>query len=190
MPTVIGHSFTAISINTTVLNRKNNIKIILLSIICSILPDIDIIGFRYGIRYSSFWGHRGFSHSICFALLLSILISVLFFPRVQIKSKYFLQLFLNFFLVTLSHGILDALTSGGFGTALFSPFSKKRYFLPWRPIKVSPIGLKDFFKHSGIEIIKKEIIFIVVPAIIYIALFLIIRKIIDNRKKLCKKEGE
>lgn len=33
------------------------------------------------------------------------------------------------------------LTDGGLGVAFFSPFDNKRYFLPWRPIRVSPISV-------------------------------------------------
>src|SRR5688572_10480141 len=52
--------------------------------------------------------------------------------------------FILFFACTASHGLLDAMTDGGRGIAFFSPFSNHRYFLPWRPIRVSPIGGIDF----------------------------------------------
>ena len=35
------------------------------------IPDIDVIGFRFGIHYGDFWGHRGFTHSLVFAALLA-----------------------------------------------------------------------------------------------------------------------
>ena len=35
------------------------------------------------------------------------------------------------------------MTNGGRGVAFLSPFSNHRYFLPWRPIRVSPIGALD-----------------------------------------------
>jgi len=38
---------------------------------CSVMPDLDVIGFRFGIRYGDFWGHRGFTHSLLFAALLA-----------------------------------------------------------------------------------------------------------------------
>jgi inner membrane protein len=46
--------------------------------------------------------------------------------------------------VKASHGILDAMTDGGLGVAFFSPFDDTRCFFPFRPIKVSPIGLSFF----------------------------------------------
>jgi len=39
--------------------------------LCSVIPDIDVIGFRFGIRYGDFWGHRGFTHSLVFAAVLA-----------------------------------------------------------------------------------------------------------------------
>jgi len=43
-------------------------------------------------------------------------------------------------LVLASHGVLDAMTTGGLGAALLWPFTDARYFAPWRPIPVAPIG--------------------------------------------------
>jgi len=37
------------------------------------------------------------------------------------------------------------MTKGGLGVAFFSPFDNSRYFLPWRPIRVSPIAIHRFF---------------------------------------------
>ena len=45
-------------------------------------------------------------------------------------------------LVVASHGLLDALTDGGLGAALLWPFSDERFFAPWRPLPVAPIGAR------------------------------------------------
>jgi inner membrane protein len=39
--------------------------------------------------------------------------------------------------------LLDMLTNGGLGIAVFSPFSRERFFFPVQPIPVSPIGLSS-----------------------------------------------
>jgi inner membrane protein len=44
-------------------------------------------------------------------------------------------------IVVATHGVLDAMTDGGKGVALLWPFSVQRFFLPWRPIPVAPIGV-------------------------------------------------
>ena len=50
-------------------------------------------------------------------------------------------------LVVLSHPLLDALTTGGLGVALWWPWSDVRIFAPLRLIPVSPIGVG--FKPAG-----------------------------------------
>jgi hypothetical protein len=61
-----------------------------------------------------------------------------------------------------SHTLLDAMTSGGLGVAFFSPFSNERYFFPWRPIRVSPIGV-DFFGEAGVAVLRSELIWVWIP---------------------------
>jgi inner membrane protein len=73
-----------------------------LIIVCSILPDIDSIGFLMGVPYESLWGHRGITHSLIFAAILALCLSTPF-------SSVFrrpLVLAVLLFVVTASHGIL------------------------------------------------------------------------------------
>jgi inner membrane protein len=72
-------------------------------------------------------------------------------------------LLLGYLLIAaLSHPLLDMLTDGGLGIALFYPFSTGRYFFPWRPISVSPIG-GAFFSRAGLEVILSELKWIWLP---------------------------
>ena len=48
---------------------------------CSALPDLDVIGFRFGIHYGDFWGHRGFTHSLVFAALLASVVALVMTRR-------------------------------------------------------------------------------------------------------------
>ncbi|NIM77978.1 MAG: hypothetical protein GTO20_04240 [Candidatus Aminicenantes bacterium] len=59
---------------------------------------------------------------------------------------------LYFFLLTASHGVLDAFTNGGLGIALLSPFDTTRHFSPWQPIEVAPIGIWAFFSDWGVKV--------------------------------------
>jgi len=130
------------------------------------LPDIDVVGFMLGVPYSSIWGHRGITHSILFALLIGFVVGLTAFAREQ-RTRFTFVVY--FFLVTLSHPLLDALTNGGRGVALFAPFSNIRYFSPWRPIEVSPLGI-GFFSERGLAVIVSEIIWVWLPALlIYLA---------------------
>jgi len=84
-------------------------------------------------------------------------------------------LFLWFTAVTLSHGLLDAMTNGGRGIAFFSPFSNHRYFFPWRPIQVSPIGV-GFFSPRGLRVLASESLWIWAPSAIMAAAAAIFRR--------------
>jgi inner membrane protein len=76
---------------------------------------------------------------------------------------------------------LDAMTDGGLGIALLSPFDNHRYFFPWTPIVVSPIGLRGFFSHWGLMVMISEITYVWAPLLI--CLFVIRMSI----HKFCKQ---
>jgi inner membrane protein len=138
-------------------------------VLCSVLPDIDVVGFHFGIHYGDFWGHRGFTHSLLFALLLATFVAIFGFGRASPRAGI-LWIWSYLFLATASHGFFDAMTNGGLGVAFFSPFNNDRYFLPWRPILVSPIGLGRFFTERGLDVLKSELLWIWLPSALLAAL--------------------
>ena len=110
----------------------------------AMLPDLDVIGFALGVRYGDPWGHRGAPHSLVMAAALGVAVTAIARRRGLPQGRNAL------FTVTVlaSHGLLDTMTDGGLGCALLWPFSNARYFAPWRPIPVAPIGL-DFLSLYG-----------------------------------------
>lgn len=161
-----------------------------LSALCGILPDIDSIGHMLGVEYASLWGHRGLIHSLLFALVAGFLITLAAFNDPPRLSKRWWALAFYFFIVITSHSVLDAMTTGGLGVALFSPFDTTRYFFPWRPIRVSPIGIASFFSEWGVRVIVSELIWVWAPAVLVVIGVVAIRSrkrgaitIIDNNKR-------
>ncbi len=173
MASIFGHAIASIAIGNGFVKTKETLKFWFLAVFCAVIPDADVIGFKFGVPYASFWGHRGFSHSLVFAILLGFVVTLFFY-----KKKSFGRYFLFFTLATASHALLDALTTGGLGVAFFSPFENSRYFFPWRPIQVSPIGIANFFTEKGWRVIKSELLWIGIPSFIII----IFSKILKNRK--------
>jgi len=110
----------------------------------AMLPDLDVIGFGLGVRYSDPWGHRGAAHSLLMAAALGIALSAIARRRTLPLGRTALFTVI----VLASHGLLDTMTDGGLGCALLWPFSLTRYFAPWRPIPVAPIGW-DFLSPDG-----------------------------------------
>lgn len=172
MPTLIGHSIIAFGLINFRPQVPDLLKIILLSLICACIPDVDVIGFRFGIHYSDALGHRGFSHSLLFALLFSFCI-VHFFYRSCYQNKFqFVHHLYYFFIVTCSHGLFDAMTDGGKGVGFFIPFNEERYFLPFRPIPVCSFDVMALFTSYGLQILQSELKFILfISLILFVAGF-------------------
>ena len=139
------------------------------------LPDIDVIGLRLGIPYGAPLGHRGLSHSIFVALVAGMAIAWMITRRRPMPRDYVL-LSTYLFLSLASHGVLDAMTTGGMGVALLAPFDNGRYFFPWRPIAVSPIGIRPFFTARGVAVLANEAAWVGLPALLIAGLGRVVRR--------------
>jgi inner membrane protein len=179
MASVFSHAVAAVGISACFYRPGTPKRVWLVGIACAVIPDLDVIGFQFGVHYADFWGHRGFTHSLVFAALLASVVAILLF-RQSVPGFSAFGLWSCFFLVTASHGFLDAMTDGGLGIAFFSPFNNTRYFLPWRPIRVSPIGLTRFFTHRGLAVLQSELLWIWLPAALFVLFAWLIRRRIQN----------
>jgi inner membrane protein len=175
MASAFSHAVAALSIGTCFYRPQIPKRLWVAGVVCSVTPDLDVIGFRFGIHYGDFWGHRGFTHSLAFAALLASIVAIVMF-RAGASGIGRFAVFGYLFLATASHGVLDAMTSGGLGVAFFSPFDNHRYFLPWRPIRVSPIAVTRFFTPRGFAILQSELLWIWLPAIVFASFVLILRR--------------
>jgi len=163
MASVFGHALVGLTLSK-VLDKNQTKLLLILAMISAILPDVDVLAFKLGYAYEHWLGHRGFTHSIFFAVVWSGLLSLLFG-----KSKKII-FFIVLFLATISHAILDAMTTGGLGVGFYIPFENTRYFFDYRPIQVSPIGISKFFSEWGIRVILSELLCIGVPCMIILGI--------------------
>jgi inner membrane protein len=169
MPSAFSHAFAALALGKASTGEKRSARFWVLSVFCAVLPDVDaIISFAFRLHDRSLFDHRGITHSLLFALLLALLVVWLGFRKARAFSKDWWKLLIYFFIVTASHGLLDALTNGGSGVAFFAPFDATRYFFPWRPIEVSPMGLR-FFSPRGLVVIASEFVWVWIPAVLLVA---------------------
>lgn len=173
MASLLSHAVAALGISACFYQSRVPNHVWILGTACSLVPDLDVLGFRFGIRYADFWGHRGFTHSLVFAALIAGVVVVFF--RHGIAGLRPLILCIYFFLVTASHGFLDAMTDGGLGVAFLSPFDNRRFFLPWTPVRVSPIGVSRFFSARGLAVLQSEVLWIWLPAILLAVAALMVR---------------
>lgn len=171
MPTVFTHPAAALAL-ATFLRRRPTVSLLVAGGFCTVLPDLDVIGLYLGIPYGHPAGHRGFSHSLLFAVLVGTFASGLW--------RYFITrdhqswvLFVYFSVATASNGLLDALTNGGKGVGFFIPFDSGRYFFPYQPIRVAPISAESFFDR-GWPVLVSELRWVWGPALLIVAVGLLI----------------
>src|SRR5690348_18421064 len=122
MPTIISHAAVPLAAGVGLGRKRIPRPVLITGIVASMLPDADVLMFRFGATYDSVWSHRGVTHSIGFALLIAGVGAFLlrrFAPP--------LMAFAFVFLSTGSHELLDMLTNGGHGVAIFWPLSEQRY---------------------------------------------------------------
>lgn len=168
MPSAFAHAFSAYAFNHTMSETFRNPKVWIAGIFCAAIPDADVISFSLGIPYESLWGHRGMTHSLLFAFFLGLTIALIFFRKRSGKNQLIIALY--FFICAASHGLLDAMTTGGEGIALLAPWDQERYFLPWKVIQVSPIGIEKFFSEWGLRVIVSEFIWVGIPCLLIIGI--------------------
>jgi inner membrane protein len=177
MPTIVTHAIAASAIGAIyrraltaafVRPPRPGRRFWIVTCACALLPDADVVAYDLGLEYGHLFGHRGITHSLPFAMVIGAIVAAWLGRTVGWGTR--LRLFGYFSLVTASHGLLDALTDEGLGTALFAPFSDQRYFFPWRPLMVAPIGGHGFFTWDvrggwrWMEVLWSEITWVWLPA--------------------------
>ena len=163
MPSVFSHAIAAAAIGSVAVGGRSRAILWWLGAACAVVPDLDVISIAFGIPYRHMLGHRGLSHSLLFAAVLASLVTAIV-RRAMPASPSAPTLWVFFFLATASHGFLDSMTNGGLGVAFFAPFSDTRYFMPWRPILVSPISLHVVFGYRGLRVMWSELGWVWLPA--------------------------
>jgi inner membrane protein len=164
MASAFTHAVAGLAIGTAFPRTLRSARFWLLGAAGSAIPDLDVIGYRIGVPYDSVFGHRGFTHSLVFAALFAG-ICLFAFRGNSAGERRLVWLYL--FLATASHGVLDAMTSGGGGVAFSAPFVNERYFFPWRPILVSPLNPRRFFTARGLAILANELVWVWTPSIAF-----------------------
>jgi len=166
------HAVAALALGAAFATPGTPKRVWIAGALVSLVPDLDVLGFRFGVAYGDFFGHRGFTHSLVFAAALALAAAAAL-PGAG-SGREALRAYL--FFAAASHGLLDALTDGGLGVAFFSPFDNRRYFFSWRPLAVSPIGLGPFFTARGLAVLESELLFVWLPALVFAGAALFLRR--------------
>lgn len=159
MPTILTHAVVPLAVAMAAGPARISPRLAVTGALLAMVPDADVIGFPLGIDYADSWGHRGATHSLAIAALVTAALAALW----QDARKPLAAAFL--FAAMASHGLLDMATDGGLGVALWWPVDLERLFWPTTPIRVSPIG-NGFFSARGLETIRSEFVWVWLPCAI------------------------
>jgi inner membrane protein len=117
----------------------------------AVAPDLDTYAmFAFDIPRGSVLAHRGVFHSAAFLIVLAAAVAF-----AGVRGRAALTVAAVWSAAAITHPLLDMLTDGGSGVMVLWPFFDERLFFPWRPIRVSPLGVMRFFSRAG-EILLSE----------------------------------
>jgi inner membrane protein len=176
--TLISHPLPVLALGVALGPRIVPPRLLLAGLLLTLLPDADVLAFKFGIAYADAFGHRGFSHSLLFAGLTGVLGALC----CRLLGCGPLRAFLWITLATASHSLLDAATDGGLGVAWLWPWSEQRFFLPWRPIEVSPF-VHGFFSQRGLEVLISEARWVWLPCLALAATGIALRALLRPRQQ-------
>ncbi len=171
---IITHALTSCSLGYVCYGKVRHRAFWLACTLLGILPDADVIGFRFGVKYEDILGHRGFFHSLLFCAIVGC-IAMLCYRRYVERKKSPFVLWFFFACAMATHPLLDACTTGGLGVAFFSPFDTTRYFFAHQVIKVSPIGVGEFFSWHGVQILLSEFKWVWLPCMVAVGVAWVVR---------------
>ncbi len=81
MPTVMTHSVAGLGLGRLFTTRRLPFLFWELVIVLPMVPDADVLAFKFGIPYAAMLGHRGLSHSLVFAAGLGLGVAALTYRR-------------------------------------------------------------------------------------------------------------
>jgi len=179
MPSPLSHGTVALALGSLFPGAFLPRKWWLIGAICATLPDVDIITFRMGIPYQHMLGHRGLTHSILFAAALALTVAgMALFTAKGRRLAPVLSIYLC--ACTVSHGLLDALTNGGYGVAFWAPLSDQRLFFAWRPIEAAPLNATRFLSSKALVVIGTELVWVVLPCLLMVLFACTVRATLDR----------
>lgn len=174
MPTIITHAAVPVCLGLGLGNKIIPTRLLFCGIAIAMLPDLDVLAFKFGIAYGNVLGHRGFTHSLLFAFVLPTF--ALLFHR-QLKAGI-LRIWSFLFVSLLSHSLLDSVTTGGKGVGWLWPWRDDRFFAPWQVINVAPFRLSAYLEPYGQAVMISELLWVWLPGVLLVLLLSVWRALL------------
>lgn len=144
-------------------------RLAIAAVFCATWPDLDLGTLAFEIRPTELLGHRGLTHSFFAAAMMALAVSFVAFRSLQPFSRPFVRVAAFLFFAGAAHGVLDALTAGDVGVALFAPFENGRHLLPFKLLAVCPLGFDEYFGEWGLWTLANELFYVVIPLTIVVS---------------------
>lgn len=145
MPTVITHAAVPLCLGAGLGLKVIPPRLLFAGVVLAMLPDADVLAFKFGVAYGNVFGHRGFTHSLLFAFVLPCCA----YCGTTMVSSGAGALLAVLTVSLLSHSLLDSITTGGKGVGWLWPWSDERFFAPRQVIKVAPFALSSYITPYG-----------------------------------------
>ena len=161
MPLPLAHALVGASVATAILSPQTPHRYwkILLSGLLAVIPDLDFF-FVWVLGWDRTW-HRGFTHSMVFAVVGGVLARLIVNRRHALQSQR--RDLWAYCLAMMSHGFLDALFSfEGGGVELLWPFTASRYKLGYTALLEST----ETWRHMLSQSVLEAVIFVPIFAVV------------------------
>ena len=178
MPTILTHPAVPLALAVGLGTGVIPPRLLAAGVIASIVPDTDVY-FGHAFDAPDTLAHRGCTHSLGFALVCGLAALA---ASNWLRARP-LVVFAFVAVATASHGWLDAFTNGGAGIQLLWPLTDERYFMPWQPIAVSPIGVRNFVSSYGLYVLYSEAKWVWAPAIVLGVVMYSVRRMLPSPRK-------
>ena len=145
--TLIGHAALGAAVYGVARPRGKRLwgmtrrTLLLCCLLLPMLPDADVIMHAW-VKYGHPLGHRGFTHSVAFCIVVGIITALLLAWRRKLARdrSSIVKASALFIALLASHAFTDSMTTGGKPPMLGWPFSTEGTWAPSRVIPVSPMG--------------------------------------------------
>lgn len=159
MPSLLSHPAVPLALAAMAGRRLVPPPLLAAGVGMSLLPDLDGIAFLFDVPWHSPFSHRGLTHSIAFALLCALLVSL----QAQRLKADRLRAFAFLAVSMASHGLLDACTNRGGGVSLLWPLDNTKLAFGFRPIQTAPLSLERLFSGEGLLVLQSELLWVWLP---------------------------
>ncbi len=145
--TLIGHAALGFGVFGAARTRRGALwgmtrrTLLACCLLLPMLPDADVVMHTW-VKYGHPLGHRGFTHSLLFALVVGVLVawSLARLGKLTRSRSAVLKASALFVTLLASHALTDAMTTGGKAPLLLWPITTEGQWAPSRVIPVSPMG--------------------------------------------------